>query len=176
MIWPEKPTCHSVDPVFRYANQDIVWRQFAGSGWGEGEPKSHPDDPYRTCSYCGSMHPEDLLAALTQGARLGGSDWKYGFPHKFYVYDIPSPDPTGDYVISASYSTDVDGNERREYQYGKRPTLISKFYTQHLEDQGYDDEALTLLLETLTRHSGITWKRNDEGRIVYQAPYHGYQR
>lgn len=37
------------------------------------------------------MHPQDLLTALKAGATLGGSDWKYGWPHKFYVSNIPNP-------------------------------------------------------------------------------------
>lgn len=37
------------------------------------------------------MHPADLLAAIQAGARMHGSDWKYGWPHKFYVKDIPNP-------------------------------------------------------------------------------------
>lgn len=65
--------------------------------WREPEPSPRKDGsagrPFRTCSYCGCMHPADLLAAIKAGATLGGSDWKYGWPHKFYVYSIPNPDP-----------------------------------------------------------------------------------
>lgn len=71
MKWPEAPTCHKVAPVFRIA--PIVWTPA-----DEGRA-------YRHCSYCGSIHPEDLLRLLAGGARLGGSDWKYGWPHKFYL-------------------------------------------------------------------------------------------
>ncbi len=68
MKFPEKHTCH---PDMRIAK-------------GEWRP-SEANFPYRSCDYCGSMHPEDLLAAVERGARLDGADWKYGWPHKFYV-------------------------------------------------------------------------------------------
>lgn len=45
----------------------------------------------RGCGYCGSMHPEDLAAALRSGARLDPADRKYGWPHKFYVDKVPNP-------------------------------------------------------------------------------------
>lgn len=39
-----------------------------------------------TCSYCGSMSPADATKALmTPGTHYSGSDWKYGWPHKFYI-------------------------------------------------------------------------------------------
>lgn len=38
------------------------------------------------CSYCGSLHPEEAVKLLqTAGTSYSGSDWKYGFPHKFYI-------------------------------------------------------------------------------------------
>ncbi len=73
MLFPEKPTCHVVDPVFKIGS-DVSWR----------EPRD--GETYRTCSYCGSIHPEDLIKVLSDVGRLGGSDWKYSWPHKFYVY------------------------------------------------------------------------------------------
>lgn len=45
----------------------------------------------RSCGYCGSMHPSDLVAALKAGARVHWADQKYGWPHKIYVEDIPNP-------------------------------------------------------------------------------------
>lgn len=39
-----------------------------------------------TCSYCGSISPKEALARLLNPASDGsGSDWKYGWPHKFYI-------------------------------------------------------------------------------------------
>jgi hypothetical protein len=67
--WPARPTVHDAS---RYLNPLIEphWREHLG---------------WRHCSYCRSIHPGDLLTALARGATLGGSDWKYGWPHKFYV-------------------------------------------------------------------------------------------
>lgn len=44
------------------------------------------DRPYRHCSYCGSIHPDDLKEALEHGHTLTGADHKYGWPHKFYSH------------------------------------------------------------------------------------------
>lgn len=63
--------------------------------WRDVEPSPRKDGsegrPFRTCSYCGSIHPQDLLDAIKAGAVLGGADWKYGWPHKFYISNIPNP-------------------------------------------------------------------------------------
>ena len=37
------------------------------------------------------MHPEEVAAALRAGARLDPADRKYGWPHKFYVENVPNP-------------------------------------------------------------------------------------
>lgn len=42
-------------------------------------PDSWRDD--RSCSYCGSMHPDDVLAAVKAGEKLGPTDKNY----KVYV-------------------------------------------------------------------------------------------
>lgn len=45
-------------------------------------------ESFRRCSYCGSVHPQDLLKARNEG-KIGSVDrsvdWKYGWPHKIYV-------------------------------------------------------------------------------------------
>ncbi len=84
MKFPEKPTCHHVNPVFKIAGH-TEWRpprlrESKDADW------NHILFEARTCSYCGSIHPEDLLRFLEQaGHTLGGADWKYGWPHKFYL-------------------------------------------------------------------------------------------
>lgn len=84
--WPERPTCH---------DSDFMSARFGPTSWREKGKKLHPSNDtvqaFRTCSYCGSIHPEDLIEALKAGATLGGADWKYGWPHKFYVEKIPNP-------------------------------------------------------------------------------------
>lgn len=42
--------------------------------------------PDGSCSYCGSMTVgEAILRLKTAGTRYSGADWKYGWPHKFYI-------------------------------------------------------------------------------------------
>jgi hypothetical protein len=68
--------CHENDQ--RYIDLPIQWEVRDYSG-------------VRQCSYCGSVHPEDLLKLFETGAYLSGSDWKYGYPHKYYVEKVPNP-------------------------------------------------------------------------------------
>lgn len=72
--WPERPACHDDDPAAKapFNFGPAVWRPADQRG-------------VRTCSFCGSIHPEDLMRALDSGATLECADWKYGWPHKFYV-------------------------------------------------------------------------------------------
>lgn len=79
MTFPQKPTCHDESPFL--TPEYAVWRP-AGPTRDDGQGMNLA---YRSCGYCGSIHPEDLLAALKSGSTLGGADWKYGYPHKFYV-------------------------------------------------------------------------------------------
>ncbi len=38
------------------------------------------------CNYCGSITLEAAIGLLsTPGTHYSGSDWKYGYPHKFYI-------------------------------------------------------------------------------------------
>lgn len=134
MRWPDKPTCHGrQDPL--YPEHKMEWWTRAG-------------EDRRTCSYCGCVHPADLLRLIEAGAEVGGSDWKYGWPHKFYVTTPSNPEQKG---------------------------IWAKWYNEHLKDAGYDDEALALLLAKLEKHSGIRFEL-DGGRLRYRAPHAGYRR
>ena len=154
MIFPERPTCHDRKP--RYGNLAIEWR----------------DDG--TCSYCGSLSPEKLLGYLSsETTRLSGSDWKYGWPHKFYITAV---NPDADKLVQVGTESVWHGEEHIVTPIiGHRETLNLKWYNEHLGDDGYDDEAMRKLLFALTTHSGIEWIRDEKG-IRYKAPYHGYQR
>jgi len=57
----------------------------------------HPDSTgagQRACSYCGSMHPDDLFEAITRGDEIGPTDKDYkiyvghGPGHKFYFQHL----------------------------------------------------------------------------------------
>lgn len=54
-------------------------------GWVWNEPRH--GEHFRRCSYCGSVHPEDLAAEPAWQPEW--ADQKYLWPHKFYV-DIPN--------------------------------------------------------------------------------------
>lgn len=42
------------------------------------------------CGYCGSMSVDAVIKALkTPRTRFSGADWKYGWPHKFYIDAFP---------------------------------------------------------------------------------------
>lgn len=180
-FWPEKPTCHgNQSPLFRFG--EVTWR----------EPRLNTDGPYdypfRTCSYCGSIHPADLLKALEAGAQLGGSDWKYGWPHKFYVEAIPNP-KAGQPAPCGSRSMVEEPTEADRKQYQKweqrdgrwHGTMIqpapahtnAKWYNEHLLD--LSPEAFAMLAEKIKEAAGIHFELVD-GKLHYSAPYRGYQR
>lgn len=157
MKWADKPTVHHVDAVFSPMGDHCVWRP--------GDPTrdhAHVSTFYRTCGYCGSLHPEDLLEAHRDGriVTLGGSDWKYGFPHKFYV-DLKNPEPDRVFNVGSRAA--------------KQDKLFGKFYTEHLGDQGIDDEAFAAIAAVLQELGGIEFSRDEKG-VKYKAPHHGYQR
>jgi hypothetical protein len=137
----------------------------------------NPDgEPFRRCSYCGSIHPEDLLAVVEAGARLGGSDWKYGWPHKFYVENIPNPNSARRVEIGGrSYFDETKGERVFEPHYGEEGNYHAKWYNEHLLDVGYDDEAWQRLVAALEHYAGITFRLVD-GKLQYAAPMRGYQR
>lgn len=169
MRWAERPTCHDDDWQAQRFRQQWAWhKRPASERWPQGEP-------FRVCSYCGSIHPEDLLAALDAGAELHGSDWKYGFPHKFYIENIPNPNRDELAEIGMKSYPGEDGEPVRESIYGAQGNFSSKWYNVHLLDQGYDEAAITALMKRLSEVSGIEWSISD-GKLSYSAPHFGYQR
>jgi hypothetical protein len=190
--WPERPTCH---------DDDWSAQRFAPQTWRPAGVRLHPENDhvpaFRTCSYCGSIHPEDLLNALRAGAKAGGSDWKYGWPHKFYIEGIPNSQ-AGNLVtrMSGSGPLPMTERDRAEWEsHGKRPgckveitedgdrwrarvlepdgaTTHGKWYNVHLKD--LSQAAFDELAPLLERHTGIKFERDEKG-IKYSAPRHGYQ-
>lgn len=169
MRWPERPTCHGANSP--YTGKPVVWQIRDGR---------------RHCSWCGSVHPEALIRLVAEGAQLGGSDWKYGWPHKFYVHRVPNP-AAGTMIPMYRYCGNRErlGPDAEPFEEGWREkigeyaapvTIQLKWYNDHLRDEGYSEEALALLIETLSMQSGIAFLRNDAGEVVYRAPYHGFQR
>lgn len=118
----------------------------------------------RHCSFCGSMHPAELLVAIKCGARVELADMKYGWPHKLYVHDAPNPHagtmesrsykscPTPEEVAAGEYIQHWDGGydpntgERSLMWIHKGEpapaTTWGKFYTVHLQDASPDERAV----------------------------------
>ncbi len=171
MLFPAVPTCHANEP--HILNRPDVWERRTMRGPLDKSvtpPSPDIEEWFRHCSYCGSMHPEDLLKAIAGGAKLGGSDWKYGWPHKFYVESIPNPSP--EHLVVRSSST-RDGVTSVEW--GPVGLHHGKFYNDHITDDGFDDEARSVLIEALQANAGIRFEM-DGGKLRYTAPRHGYQK
>ena len=220
LIWPARPLCHDGN---RYLHEP---------SWRPPRERRNEEDPYeetfRTCSYCGSMHPEDLYlmmltheriarrefnpgSALAEHGvegyqralaahykvergifRVGGSDWKYGWPHKFYIEGIPNaaagseyrtytygggdPEkkPEGDGWEWMKTSVFPDGGWRKLYSTAPCPPFHQgKWYNEHLLD--LVPETFDAFTEQLYRHTGIRFTVDDGGKLHYVAPGYGYQ-
>src|ERR1051326_7382781 len=83
----------------------------------------------KECSHCGSLSVEDAIKFLqTPGTQFSGSDWKYGWPHKFYI-EVPNPD-SDELVELGSRTpepdTPVDKLKWRCYAHGSTPCACPK--------------------------------------------------
>jgi len=105
--------------------------------------------PFRFCWFCESIHPEDLIAVLAKGGYLLGCDWKYNWPHKFYVHGVIDP---------------KDLNRE----------LIGKWYNDHLRD--LDDDTFFSMAKLLESYAGIKWIITPEDTLGFDAPYFGFKK
>lgn len=155
--------------------------------WRPPDPDREPAGaPFRTCGYCGSIHPADLLDAFTRHPlRLELADMKYGWPHKVYVEGIPNPvagrqvevgsqHHTGGYPQNAEQLV-AEGSARWETVAGRRTLVVprmapaaattwAKFYTEHLTDaaDGFDT-----LADRLASHIRVRFTRDHAGRLMW---------
>jgi hypothetical protein len=122
-----------------------------------------------TCEYCGSITVADFLAALqTPGTHYSGSDWKYGYPHKFYI-EIPcEPYRT----TSCTRSETIDGQRVHTVEWAERTTRNHKFYTEHLLDA--TDDELAEWERIAAPLLGVRFFKNADGALMYLAP-RGYR-
>lgn len=136
------------------------------SGYGDREG-------FKCCGYCGSMDPIGLAELIEAGkATMSGSDWKYGWPHKFYV-DVANPHPDKQ-VVKCSLSWCENGERKEKTEYGPQgPTLNFKFYSEHLGL--LDDETFAKVSPIISSACGIAWERKED-KLYYRAPYVGYQK
>ena len=153
-----------------------MWREArfrvpaAGTWIDEEPPERIVTRPYVECSYCGSITVARFLAALqVAGTRYSGSDWKYGWPHKFYV-EVPC-EPYRAYV-TGNYYTNGDGKRVANIVHDERRMEHNKFYCTHLLDA--TDAEFALWLKIATPLLGVHFWRDSTGRVQWSAP-RGFQ-
>lgn len=76
--------------------------RWGGWSWREPDRGEH----FRRCSYCGAIHPEDLVAEPEWTPRW--ADPKYGWPHKFYV-DVANREPEALFVTGGNTGAEATG-------------------------------------------------------------------
>lgn len=135
------------------------------------------------------------MKAVAAGAKLGGSDWKYGWPHKFYVEEIPDPE-AGQLRRAGGISLGCDErgvprtpsdadkarytNWRQNEKYCWEGDLImpapattgGKWYNHHLMDLA--PETFAALSSMIDEKAQIRFLIQD-GKLHYEAPYRGFQ-
>ena len=155
-------------------------------GWGE---------TWRTCRYCGSIHPDDLLAAIRvqgiapaltdddyarwalgdhsqplrpgPGLYIDEADWKYGYPHKLYIDGLPSAMAGQQVETGAQMWTDETGVRRSDPIFStQQATTGAKFYARHLHHAS-DFEALAAALHEAIPN--VTWTRDESGIIRWNG-------
>jgi len=155
--------------------------------WGDESPPNLTGDMdergqglLRHCSYCGSMHPADVAAAIKSGARGEWADRKYGWPHKAYFDGIPNPH-VGLLESRASRSDMPNPDESDKWRRVQRgfnsrtgepeywwaetgqpasATTHGKFYSVHLQDATPEDRAV------IEAHLGLVFEFSDDGQNV----------
>lgn len=162
---------------------DSVWTY---EPWSWREP-SHGEH-FRTCSFCGSIHPADLAAETAWQA--GWADQKYGWPHKFYV-DIVNRNPDRLYCIGTQNGGDgprgpgwvavgdlteeqrgiidrdrMGGDRLVAALFSTRPKHHAKFYTIHLSDPAVD----RAVIDEIERRSGRHFTFGADGRVSWGPP------
>jgi hypothetical protein len=100
------------------------------SGWGEKEAHWRQRNGFRVCSYCGSIHPDEWVAAVRESVITGGSKMNIdrGKPGKWYVR-----------------GADADGNK-----------AWGKFYNYHMPEALRADPELS---DQLHRAIRASWDR-----------------
>ena len=137
-------------------------KRFAPHTWrtSEGELSA--------CSYCGSMKPGEVVAALNAGATISFADIKYGWQHKVYVLHIPNPKFGGVRLSSLSQTRDINDPMPEEecISGGYAPAALSQEITirtldgvevsrsvvSRLEYKHYEPEPATIRGKFYTEH------------------------
>lgn len=123
----------------------------------------------RACSYCGSMHPEDVANAIRAGATGEWADRKYGWTHKAYFEGVPNPH-AGLLEVRGSANFKPEGREDwvqsgSHWHEPPKPApekTRGKFYTVHLQDATPEDR------ETIETHLGIRFEFHSDGGVSWK--------
>lgn len=168
------------------------------SGWFGPDPTKEPyGQTFRTCFYCGSIHPYDLLRAMmAHPVALERTDRKYGYPHKFYVEGIPNPlagKPVS--LVSTSASTyhypDFDAFKKAHPESDGWCNHTQKPHETHPEITSFraeqkspahatshakfytkhiadvEGDKRTALIEAIQKRTGIIFSITDDGVLLY---------
>lgn len=143
--------------------------------------------PFPTCTWDGSVQPEQFIKFCEQGLVMEVADWKYGWPHKVYI-DVPNPKPDEDRLCgSTSVGSKLQYHpDGRHYyvktqetgpadfpiwsdssgwsQAGKYPMLHLKFYTEHLKEL----PDLAQHKELIAKAIGIEFWLDEQQRLMYK--------
>jgi len=131
------------------------------------------EDGFRHCNYCGSLDSVELAELIkNKQATLHGADWKYGYPHKFYV-KIINPNPERQVIISSGMKMKDDAWQRVDEYGPSGPILHGKFYMNHL--QLIDIDIFNEIIPYINDASGITFARDEHG-IKYSSPHFDFQK
>lgn len=175
MSRPERPTCHDKDYRASTFPESIkTWRDADTESTNE---KGNQNRFYRTCGFCGSIHPEDLVKAmLAEEIRSSErADMKYGYPHKIYL-QILSP-WRGEKCVRGRKNF---GPEEDRVMWGTISDYDQvKFYTTHLYDDGFSEETLGQALQALRTNScnvaNILREIDDEGKVKFQFKFKSFE-
>lgn len=105
-----------------------------------GNFRKHANDDYETCSYCGSVKFEDMLAAVENGHSIIPTDKRY----KLYVM-MPNKEPLEEVVVGWCNGNEAPGPEWEKDGEGRwtltRPKGTStqmKFYMDHMPEEKFE--------------------------------------
>lgn len=135
-----------------------------------------------TCSYCGSISPTDLVRAIQDGAKLELADFKYGWPHKIYVNDIPNRFVGLNRVVSSAHrgiDDPMPEDERLKCKY-EPAKIVSRIEIEEVDGiQRSKSTTQKRLYERIEPESPTTWAKfytehlldatEDEKRIIETA-------
>lgn len=160
MSYPDKPLCHGDMENSPFRIRLIEWEV------READGRSGTD--LRHCSYCGSLHPEDLVKVLnTPGVSVTVADWKYGWPHKLYISGIPNP-KAGEMIefVSRIYHDGEKSVEEKKQEPAPKTTW-AKFYNEHMLDL-VGTPKFELVADEIFKRTRIHFKMQ-EGKLFYNV-------